>query len=49
MTASKWERLIEGLRSGDATTIAIVVFAVVGTIIIYAITEVIQRRRKQGK
>jgi hypothetical protein len=42
-------RLIEGLRVGDPTAIAVLIFAVTGTAVIYAITEVIQQRRRKNK
>lgn len=42
--------IIEGLWNGDPKVIAIVIFAVVGTAVIYAVTQVIQARRKrEGK
>jgi uncharacterized membrane protein YeaQ/YmgE (transglycosylase-associated protein family) len=42
-------RLIEGLKQGNSTAIAVLVFAVVGTVVIVVITEIIQRRRRASK
>jgi len=38
-------RLVEGLTSGDPTATYVLIFAVVGTVVIVAATEVIRRRR----
>ena len=40
-------RLIEGLKEGDMTAIVILVFAVVGTAIIFMITQMIQKKRRK--
>jgi membrane protein implicated in regulation of membrane protease activity len=42
-------RLIDGLLSGDPEALTILIFAVVATLIIYVIAEVVQRRRKSQK
>jgi hypothetical protein len=42
-------RLIDGLLSGDAQAVYILAMAVVATLIIFLISEVAQRRRKQRK
>ena len=42
-------RLIEGLQRGDPQAIWVLVFVVVGTIAIVAVTEWIQRRRRAGR
>jgi len=46
---SDFIRLIEGLLVGDPTAIAVLIFAVVGTTVIFALTEVIQRRRRKNR
>jgi len=38
-------RLIDGLSSGDPTATYVLIFAVIGTVVIVAATEVIRRRR----
>jgi len=38
-------RLVEGLAAGDPTATAVLVFAVIGTIVIVGIVTVIRRRR----
>ena len=40
-------RLIEGLLAGDSTAVYVLIFTVVATIIIFTITEIIQRNRKR--
>ncbi len=42
-------RLIEGILTGDPEVVYIVIFAVVGTIVLFAVTEIVQRRRKMQK
>jgi hypothetical protein len=39
-------RLIEGILNGDSEVIPVVIFAVVGTAVIYGITEYKRKRRK---
>ncbi len=39
-------RLIEGILNGDPEVIPIAIFAVVGTVVLYAVTEIIRKRRK---
>jgi hypothetical protein len=38
-------RLVDGLRAGDPTSKAVLVFALVGTVVIVGITSVIRRAR----
>jgi preprotein translocase subunit YajC len=40
-------RLIEGLQQGDPTAITILIVAIVATVIIYIITQRIQRQRRK--
>jgi hypothetical protein len=40
-------RLIDGLLRGDQVALYVLIFAVVATIIIVSITEVIQRKRRR--
>jgi preprotein translocase subunit YajC len=40
-------RLIEGLQQGDPTAITILIVAIVATVIIYFITQRIQRQRRK--
>ncbi len=42
-------RLIDGLARGDMEAVYVLAFAVVGTVILVAIAEVVQRRRRQVK
>jgi hypothetical protein len=39
-------RLIDGLSQGDARAVSVLIFAVVGTLLILAVTEIVQRRRR---
>lgn len=39
-------RLIEGIINGDLEVIPILIFAVLGTALIYAITEYVRKKRK---
>jgi hypothetical protein len=41
-------RLIDGLQKGDLTAIAVLIFAVVGTAIIFIITQIIQKKRQKN-
>ncbi len=41
-------RLIDGLISGDPTAFGVLVFAVVGTVVIVAATEIIRRARRKS-
>jgi hypothetical protein len=43
------DRLIDGLLRGDTFTIYVLVFAVGGTIVIFATSEILQRRRRQQR
>ena len=40
-------RLFDGLQRGDPQAIAVLLFAIVGTIAIVAVAEWIQRRRRK--
>jgi TRAP-type uncharacterized transport system fused permease subunit len=40
-------RLIEGLQQGDPTAITILIVAIIGTVVIYIITQRIQRQRRK--
>ena len=40
------ERLIDGLLRGEAQALYVLVFVIVGTVLIVAATEVVQRRRR---
>ena len=39
-------RLLEGLRAGDATALAVLVFALSGTAVIVAAVALVRRRRR---
>jgi hypothetical protein len=41
-------RLIDGLQKGDLTAIAVLIFAVAGTAIIFIITQIIQKKRQKN-
>ena len=43
------ERLLDGLARGDSQAIYVLAFVIVGTVLIVAATEIIQRRRRDKR